>query len=330
MGEGVGGAGIDPGIGPGIAEEVAAGLWCLDLRFQGTSGVITAWLLEGPDGLALVETGPSSTLPALRAGIAAAGHRLADVRDVIVTHIHLDHAGAMTHVAREAPEARIHVHPAGSPHLVDPSRLWASASRIYGDRMATLWGDAGPVDAARVAPVADGDRLRVAGRELRALHTPGHAGHHLALHDAAGGLLFTGDAAGVRAPGTGYVCPPVPPPELDITLWDRTIARLAALGADRLALTHAGVVDDPAAHLTQLSVNLDAFRDLALDRLRAGADQETLAAAVHAAMAAGLAGAPMGEDTDPDLALRRLELATPSSMAAMGLTRYLTRGGWLA
>lgn len=313
----------------GIARRVDAGLWCIDLQFQGTPGVIAAWLLEGPDGLALVETGPSSTLPALRAGMAAAGHRLADVRDVIVTHIHLDHAGAMTHVAREAPDARIHVHPIGLPHLVDPARLWASASRIYGDRMATLWGDAGPVDTARVAPVADGDTLRVAGRELRALHTPGHAGHHLALHDAARGLLFTGDAAGVRAPGTGYVCPPVPPPELDIALWDGAVTRLAGLGADRLALTHAGIVDDPSAHLARLVANLDAFRDLALDRLRAGADQETLTAAIHAAMVAGLAGASMGVDTDPALAIRQLELATPSYMAALGLTRFLTKGGWL-
>lgn len=310
-----------------IVEPIDDGLWCIDLQFQGVPNVIAAWLLAGEDGLALIETGPSSTLPALRAGIAAAGHRLADVTDVIVTHIHLDHSGAMTHVAAEAPHARIHVHPAGRPHLVDPARLWASAARIYGDRMVPLWGDAGPVPPERVRPVGDGDVLRVAGREFRALHTPGHAGHHLALHDADRQLVFTGDAAGVRAPGTGYVCPPVPPPELDIPVWGETVALLAGLGARRLCLTHFGVAADPAAHLRQLVRNLDGFRDLARSVLVAGGEQAALTAAIHAAMAAGLALG--GNGLADDATLRELELATPSSMAALGLTRYVTKTGWL-
>ncbi len=313
-----------------LAEEVDDGLWCIDLRFQGEPTVIAAWLMVGPDGLALIETGPSSTMPALRAGIAAIGFSLADVRDVVVSHIHLDHGGAMTHVAREAPEARIWVHPVGLPHLVDPARLWASAARIYGDLMGRLWGDAGPVPADRLQPVGDGDVLRLAGRDLRAIHTPGHAGHHLALHDPARRLVFTGDAAGVRIPGTGYVCPPVPPPELDIPLWDGTIATLAALDARRLCLTHFGVVSDPAAHLRQLVRNLDGFRDLAWSVLASGGDQAALTAALHGAMAAGLAVGADDPATDANAAaLRELELATPSSMAALGLTRFLTKQGWL-
>ncbi len=316
---------------PARVEEVDDGLWCIDLQFQGEPRVIAAWLLVGSAGLALFETGPSSTMPALRVGIAATGHGLADLTDVVVSHIHLDHSGAMTHVAREAPGARIHVHPAGLPHLVDPDRLWASAARIYGDRMVPLWGDVGPVPADRVHPVADGDVLRLAGRELLAIHTPGHAGHHLALHDAGRQLVFTGDAAGVRVPGTGYVCPPVPPPELDIPLWDRTIATLAGLGARRLCLTHFGVVSDPAAHLRQLVRNLDDFRDFARSVLLAGGDQAALTDALHARMAAGLAAGHDGPVAGVDgAALRELELATPSYMAALGLTRFLTKQGWLA
>ena len=310
-----------------IVEEIDDGLWCIDLQFQGEPNVIAAWLLAGDDGPALIETGPSSTLPALRAGVAATGHRLADLTDVVVTHIHLDHSGAMTHIAAEAPGARIHVHPVGLPHLVDPSRLWASAARIYGDRMVPLWGDAGPVPAERVRPVGDGDVLRIADRAFRAIHTPGHAGHHLALHDTDQRLVFTGDAAGVRVPGTGYVCPPVPPPELDIAVWDETIARMAGLGARRLCLTHFGVVTDPAAHLHQFLRNLDGFRDLARSVLVAGGDHAAVTAALHGAMATGLALG--GEGAADDAALRQLELATPSSMAALGLTRYLTKGGWL-
>ena len=313
-----------------LLEQVDDGLWCIDLQFQGEPNVIAAWLMVGPDGLALIETGPSTTMPALRAGIAAIGVSLADVRDVVVSHIHLDHSGAMTHVAREAPEARIWVHPAGLPHLVDPARLWASAARIYGDRMGRLWGDAGPVPAGRVRPVGDGDTLWLAGRDLRAIHTPGHAGHHLALHDAARRLVFTGDAAGVRIPGTGYVCPPVPPPELDIPLWDETIAMLAGLGSRRLCLTHFGVVADPAAHLRQLVRNLDGFRELARSVLAAGGDHAALTAALHGAMVAGLAAGDEDPMAGADVvALRELELATPSYMAALGLTRYLTKRGWL-
>ena len=322
--------GAQPDASSAVVEQVDDGLWCIDLQFQHTPRVIAAWLLAGADGLALVETGPSSTLPALRAGIAATGHRLADLTDVVVTHIHLDHSGAMTHIAREAPGARIRVHPAGRPHLIDPARLWASAARIYGDRMATLWGDVGPVPEERVRAVADDEVLRLAGRRLRAIYTPGHAGHHLALHDADRQLIFTGDAAGVRAPGTGYVCPPVPPPELDIPLWDESIARLAGLDARRFCLTHFGVVSDPAAQLRQLVRNLDGFRDLARAVLIGGGDQAALTAAIHDRMVAGLAA---GQDDPAHVGpreLRELELATPSYMAALGLTRFLTRQGWLA
>ena len=311
----------------GLAEQIDDGLWMIDLQFQGVPGVIAAWLLRGGGRTALIETGPSSTLPALRAGLAAAGTSLAELDDVIVTHIHLDHAGAASHVAQEAPQATIHVHPAGAPHLIDPARLWASASRIYGDQMETLWGDAGPVAANRVHAVADGERLAVAGRELTVLFTPGHAGHHIALHDPGRDAIFTGDAAGVRVPGSDYVCPPVPPPELDIPLWDQTISRLRDLGARRLFLTHFGASEDPD-HLTELTAHLDDFRDLARDVLGRGGDQADLTAALHDHVAAAISERAGLPEADPAV-MRELELATPSYMAAMGLARYLTKAGLL-
>ncbi|HEV2528518.1 MAG TPA: MBL fold metallo-hydrolase [Thermomicrobiales bacterium] len=314
---------------PPIIELVDEELWAIDLRFQGVPRVIAAWLLAGDGRLALFDTGPASTLPALRAGIAATGHRLEDLTDIVLSHIHLDHGGATGHLVAEAAGATVHVHPAGARHLVDPSRLWASAARIYGDRMEMLWGAMEPVPAERIRTPADGDTLDLAGRSLAVLHTPGHASHHIALHDPARRMIFAGDTAGVRVPGTGYVCPPTPPPDLDPDLWHATIARLAALDARRLCLAHFGMVTDVAAHLGALGRNLNCFRDLAVAALAAGADGPELTARISAAMAAGVAGGTPGVEPDPTV-LAELEWATPAFMAAMGLTRYVTKAGLVA
>lgn len=310
---------------PAIVARVDEGLWCIDLQFQGVPGVIAAWLLSDGNHSALIETGPSSTLPALRAGLEEIGVSMADLDDVVVSHIHLDHAGAAAHVAAAAPHATIHVHPVGAPHLIDPARLWASASRIYGDRMERLWGDAGPVPAERINVVEDGQRFRVAGRDLTVLFTPGHAGHHIALHDPALDAVFTGDSAGVRVPGSGYVCPPVPPPELDIPLWHHTISRLRDLGSRRLFLTHFGVVDDAGEHLGLLSAHLDAYRDIARVVLERGGDQDALTAVIHEQMEAGVKRDDDATPASEAFRLQELELATPSYMAAMGIERYLRK-----
>ena len=333
MKRGTGGAGAEDAPKPGSSDgrggapttepDVVAlddGVWMIDLGFQGRRGVVAAFLLAGGDELALVETGPASTLPALLAGIRAAGFDPARLTQVLVTHIHLDHAGAAGILAREVPEVVVHVHPVGAPHLIDPARLLASAGRLYGDRMDALWGETLPVRAERVIPLDDGQPLAVAGRVLMAVFTPGHASHHAAFWDAASGALFTGDVGGVRMAGTGYACPPAPPPELDPDAWAGSVERLRALGARRLYLTHGGPFDDVATHLDQLMPNLAALRDLAASALRGGADQAAVTALIHDHMAARLKGA------GPD-ALENLEWASPSYLAAAGLTRYLVKRG---
>ncbi|HEV2108962.1 MAG TPA: MBL fold metallo-hydrolase, partial [Thermomicrobiales bacterium] len=238
------------------------GLWQIDLNFQGLPGVIAAYLLAGGGELALIETGPSSTLPALIEGIATAGFASADLTTVLVTHIHLDHSGAAGLLARQAPRARIYVHPVGAPHLVDPSRLLASATRIYGDRMDELWGEVAPLPAERVIALDDGEPLSVAGRVLSAVFTPGHASHHVAYWDAGSAIAFTGDVAGVRLPGSDYVCPPTPPPDLDPDAWAISIERLRGLAARRLCLTHFGAFEDVDTHLERLDQNLREFLDM--------------------------------------------------------------------
>ena len=304
----------------GTAADLGDGLWLIDLGFQARPGVVAAYLLAGGDELALIETGPTSTLPALLAGVRAAGFNPADITSLLLTHIHLDHAGAAGVLVRDLlPRATVYVHPIGAPHLVEPAKLLASATRIYGDRMDMLWGEVAPLPAERVLSLENGQPLSVAGRVLSAIFTPGHASHHVTYWDAAAGTAFTGDVGGIRMPGTDYVCPPTPPPDLDPDAWVGSVRHLQGLAARRLCLTHFGCFDDAAAHLDGLLPELEVFQRLAADALGGGADQETLTAILHDRMADQLAA---GSET-----LINLEWATPSYMAALGLTRLLTKRG---
>ncbi len=305
---------------PGTATPLADGLWQIDLAFRGRPGVVAAFLLDDGEEAALIECGPASTVPALLGGIFRAGVDPECLRRLLVTHIHLDHSGAAGGLAEAFPALTVHVHPLGAPHLVDPSRLLASAGRLYGDRMDDLWGETRPVPAERVVDLADGAALTIAGRKLVARFTPGHASHHVAYWDAARGDLFTGDVGGARMAGTAYACPPAPPPDLDPAAWAGSIDRLRALGPRRLLLTHGGPFADVAPHLDQLMPNLDALRALALAALRDGADPARLTALIHDHVAAKLDPAPPG-------ALENLEWATPSYLAAAGLTRLLVKQG---
>ncbi len=236
--------------------EVIEGVRLIDLRFLGYPLAIGAYLLTGEDDAALVEVGPASTVETLLSEVARAGVPLSAVRHLVVTHIHLDHAGALGVLMQRLPDALCYVHPVGAPHLADPSRLIASASRLYGELMDMLWGAVLPVPAERIRIIQDGERLKVAGRTLLALDTPGHARHHHAYLDEASGLLFAGDIAGVRMPNTSYVRPPTPPPELDISAWQASLAKLRTMPIRMLALTHFGVFTDVARHLDELERRL--------------------------------------------------------------------------
>lgn len=228
----------------------------IDLNFLGYPLAIAAYLLDDGNEAALVEVGPTSTAETLLQEVQARGVPLQRVRHLIVTHIHLDHAGALGWLLQRLPNATAYVHPVGAPHLVDPSRLIASASRLYGEMMERLWGEVVPVPQERLQIVRDGDRLTVAGRTLLAIDTPGHARHHHVYLDEATGILFAGDIAGVRMPGTTYVRPPTPPPELDVEAWQQSLAKLRSLPIRQLALTHFGLYEDVARHLDELETRL--------------------------------------------------------------------------
>jgi glyoxylase-like metal-dependent hydrolase (beta-lactamase superfamily II) len=221
----------------------------IDLRHLGHDRTIAAYVLETEDGPALFDCGPSSTVDALKAGLEARGLRLADVRHLLLSHIHLDHAGAAGALVREHPGLQVHVSEIGAPHLVAPERLERSARRLYGDLFDPLWGELAAVPAENVHVVG----ARVLG--LDCFPTPGHAAHHVSYLDGDG-TLYAGDAAGVRVLPGRLVLPPTPPPEVDIERWLQTFDEIERRGPERLALIHFGVAPDPLPHLADLRLRL--------------------------------------------------------------------------
>jgi glyoxylase-like metal-dependent hydrolase (beta-lactamase superfamily II) len=306
----------------GPAQQLEPDLWLLDLDFQGRPGVVAAYLLADPNGHTLLETGPGSTLDALERAVHATGERLDDVAQLVVTHIHLDHAGAAGALLRRLPHATLHVHPVGAPHMIDPSKLLASATRIYGDRMDVLWGAFEPCPAERVVTIADGDELVCGARTLTALHTPGHASHHVAFHDAERRTVFTGDVGGVRLDGVPYVRPPTPPPDIDVEAWHASVDRIRALAPHALDLTHFGRFDDAPRHLDELMRRLDGWTAWVASALREGAATELMVAGLKQESDMEI----VGQTGDPSL-VEDYELASPSGMTVDGLVRYLRKRG---
>jgi glyoxylase-like metal-dependent hydrolase (beta-lactamase superfamily II) len=242
---------------------LASGLAYVDVRFLGTPGIIATAVLHGPGGVALVDPGPSSTLPALGASLKEAGIDLADVNTLLLTHIHLDHAGAAGTLVRDHPRLRVYVHEVGAPHMADPTKLLASATRLYGSEMERLWGDVRAVPPDALVVLKGGERIAVGGRELEVAYTPGHASHHVSYFSGDSGIAFVGDTAGVRLRPRGLVLPPTPPPDIDLEAWRRSVARITEWGADTLFLTHFGPHAAVDTHLTELVDNLEVVSDIA-------------------------------------------------------------------
>jgi glyoxylase-like metal-dependent hydrolase (beta-lactamase superfamily II) len=287
----------------------------IDLHFQGQPQVIASYVVRGPGGAALVETGPGSTLPQLEAGLQQLGLSWDDITDLLLTHIHLDHAGAAGWIARRSG-ARVHVHHIGAPHLADPSRLLASAQRIYGDLMGPLWGEFLAVPAEQLHVLHDNDVIEAAGRRFIALDTPGHAYHHMAY--LLDGLCFSGDVAGVCLPGFRHIRLPTPPPEFDLPAWKASLARLRELRPDRLLLTHFGpVAAATQVHLQGVEARLDEVMAFIYGRWQAGA---ALAEMVRD-YADWVAQQAAAEGCDP-ATVQRYEVVVPSFMEIPGLVRY--------
>jgi glyoxylase-like metal-dependent hydrolase (beta-lactamase superfamily II) len=250
----------------------------IDVEYLGKRRYIAACLLLG-DVPALVDPGPSVSLPALRAGLAAAGLQLDDLGAVLLTHIHHDHAGAAGTIVAHNPRVEVYVHERGAPHLIDPSRLLARARRLYGDRMDALWGEFAAVPEANVRPLSGGETIAVAGRRLEVAYTPGHAVHHVSYLDTADGTAFVGDTAGVRIANLPFVMPVTPPPDIDLEGWEDSLEKIAAWRPQRLFVTHFGPAEGVRAHIEEHRRRLRQWAEAVQEDLASGAADEVLTAA---------------------------------------------------
>jgi glyoxylase-like metal-dependent hydrolase (beta-lactamase superfamily II) len=222
----------------------------------------------------IVDPGPSSALPTLRRGLEAAGLSTLDLTALALTHIHLDHAGATGTLVAENPRLRVYVHELGAPHLVDPSKLLASAARLYGDTMDKLWGEVRAVPSSAIVALAGGERVELADRRWEVAYTPGHASHHVSYFNQDTGLAFVGDTAGVKLLPNGPVIPPTPPPDINLEVWRESLTRIESWAPSTLFLTHFGTAGDPGPHLAELREALDWTASLAKASLARDEDDQ--------------------------------------------------------
>lgn len=290
----------------------------LDLKFLGLERAIAVFVVEGPEGLALVETGPHSTHEHVLELLAAQGWRPSDFRHVFLSHIHFDHAGAAW--AWACAGARVYVHPVGAPHLAAPEKLYQSARRIYGEGMERLWGLMQPIPEGQLCAPAHGEAIAAVGLHFRAWHTPGHATHHIAWEvsepDAAETVVFTGDVAGVCI-DERYVAPPCPPPDINIEDWQTSIQQLRRLSASTLYLTHFGPVRDKDRHLRDLEKRLLAWALWIKPYAEQQAEIEDIMPEFLAFVREDMAAAGIDAAT-----AACYEAANPAFMSVAGLMRY--------
>jgi glyoxylase-like metal-dependent hydrolase (beta-lactamase superfamily II) len=243
------------------------GVSVIDLEHMGRPESVAACLLETPNGPAVVDPGPSSTLPRLRAALARHGYTVTDLSALLLTHIHLDHAGASGTLARENPKLRVYVHSAGAPHVADPSKLLSSATRLYGSRMEELWGEVAPVAPNALVVLEGGEAIDPGGRRFEVAYTPGHAWHHVSYFEPELRAAFVGDTAGIFGPRLPLVLPVTPPPDFDLEAWLTSIDRILAWEPRTIFLTHYGPSESPQRHFEALRAGLIAWATYAKETL---------------------------------------------------------------
>ena len=302
-------------------QALAGGLSFFDLDFLGRPRVIAVAVASGTDGVALVDPGPSTCLQRLRAALGAAGITAADVRAVLLTHIHLDHAGATGALVRENPAIEVYVHERGAPHMIDPARLLASAARLYGADMDRLWGAFLPVPEANIRILRGGEQVAVGGRRFEVAYTPGHASHHVSYFDESSGVALVGDTAGVRTGQALFVMPPTPPPDIDLEVWTESINAIRSWRPATLLATHFGPHEDVQAHLDAFEQHLAALAAMARRVLeQAGSDADRLHKFADAARVYLRRHLPADE---VDL----YDFAAPLTLGWLGLQRYWRKRG---
>jgi glyoxylase-like metal-dependent hydrolase (beta-lactamase superfamily II) len=304
---------------PSIRFEVVDRVAGFDIGTAGLRDFNAVYLIEGPEP-ALVETGSAADAGGLVAALASAGVGPDDLAHLLVTHIHLDHAGGAGDLVRAFPHATVWVHERGAPHLVDPTRLVASTARTYGtDRMQAYYGTTRPVPADRLRSVADGDHVSLGSRHVRAVHTPGHASHHVAFFDETSGAVFTGEAVGSHLPWADAYRPALPPPEVDVELALASVDRIRGLAPSALITTHFGLIPDAEEGCARAAERIRSWSDVARTTLEhdpRASDEDLRARLVR------LAEAEFLQDAGRPIDLERYDAIGSIGMNASGLARY--------
>jgi glyoxylase-like metal-dependent hydrolase (beta-lactamase superfamily II) len=291
----------------------------LDTNWVGRPHSIAAALLESDGHRAIIDPGPESTLAMLRERLHARGLSVAQLDAILLTHIHLDHAGASGSLVRENPKLVVYVHDLGAPHMIDPSRLLASAQRLWPDTLHQLFGDTLPVPKENLRILQGGEKLTLGTRKVEAEYTPGHASHHVTYFDAAENIAFVGDTTGVRIDNGPYILPATPPPDISLEIWEKSFATILARRPSRLFLTHFGFAGNPAEHIEEFRRRLHHWAQLAAEVLRSASSEEE-AKKAFVARAQGEMQEQLGlEEADHHAFTAGLDLSY------LGLARYLRK-----
>ena len=297
--------------------QISPDAWQISHPFLGENEIVGSYLLAGQNQLAIIDPGPGSMIESLLASIREAGFDPEDVTHILATHIHLDHAGAVGTLVRQLPGAQVYVHEKGAPHLLDTSKVVASASRIYGKRLKPLWGEIEATPQERLTIINGGDILHIAGRRLEVHYTPGHAVHHVIFFDAHSGELFAGDMAGVRLQDVDYIRPPTPPPDIDLEAWSDSIRLVKSLRPDVLYIAHFGAIHNIDEHFDRLREKLNTWGEFVLVAMRDGKNEAEIVAMLTEQMNSELLR--ITHDTH---VIERYEIATNYQMTVQGLMRY--------
>ena len=280
---------------------------------------IAAGLLESDGHRSIVDPGPGSTLESLRQGLQAHGLGVGDLDAILLTHIHLDHAGATGALVRENPRLAVYVHKNGAPHVVDPSKLLASAQRLWPDELQRLFGETLPVPGENLRILEGGETLALGSRRVEVVYTPGHASHHVSYFDKTEDVAFVGDTAGVRIEGNSFVMPATPPPDIDLGIWDTSFAAILERKPARLFLTHFGYSDNPSEHILLFRERLHRWAELTAEILRtAASDSAAMDAFMSATYAEISQHLPAGEAD-------HYAFSAGLNLSFLGLARYLRK-----
>jgi glyoxylase-like metal-dependent hydrolase (beta-lactamase superfamily II) len=291
----------------------------LDNLWMGRPRTIAAALLESDGHRAVVDPGPGSTLETLHSQLQACGFGVSDLDAILLTHIHLDHAGATGALVRENPRLAVYVHKNGGPHLIDPSKLLASAQRLWPHELHRLFGEVLPVPAENLRILEGGETLTLGSRKVEVVYTPGHASHHVSYFDKKEGVAFVGDTTGVRIEGNSYVMPATPPPDIDLGIWDASFAAILERNPARLFLTHYGYSDNPSEHILIFRERLHRWAVLTAEILRtAASDSAAMDSFMSATYAEISQHLPVGEAD-------HYAFSAGLNLSFLGLARYLRK-----